>query len=206
MISDFLDVGTPQLSNLIAGVAATPSSNTNTWNPAFSGDLDVRIARDGVWHYQGSPIRRLPLVKLFANVLRREDDGQYYLVTPVEKMRIQVELLAFQAVELQVCGTGRSQVLEFRTNVDEVIIVDAGYRIVVSTDEERNQPLPMVTMRDGLSALLTRPVYYQLAALAVAATSEHDAECGVWSSDVWFSLMQVRSNELGAAHNETVVK
>ncbi|MDH3378090.1 MAG: DUF1285 domain-containing protein [Gammaproteobacteria bacterium] len=190
-----MNVETPPLSNLIAGVAATPSNNSSTRDPAFCGDLDMRITRDGVWHYQGSPIRRLPLVKLFANVLRREDDGQYYLVTPREKMRIQVELLAFQAVELRARGAGRSQVLEFRTNADEVITVDTGHRIVVGTDPERDRPLPMVTMRDGLSALLTRPVYYQLVDLAVG-TTDNDADVGVWSSGVWFSLAEDASDEL----------
>ncbi|MHA1570549.1 MAG: DUF1285 domain-containing protein, partial [Alphaproteobacteria bacterium] len=92
------------------------------WNPPFCGDLDMRIAFDGTWFYMGTPIGRMPLVKLFASVLRHDEDGKYYLVTPVEKCGIAIEDVPFVAVEMDVSGSGREQILKFRTNVDDEVI------------------------------------------------------------------------------------
>src|SRR5438874_1515264 len=95
--------------------------------PAELGDLDMRIARDGTWFYRGSPIARMPLVKLFASVLRREEDGSYWLVTPAERGRVTVEDAPFIAVAVDREGEGRDQRLIFRTNLDEIVTAGPGH-------------------------------------------------------------------------------
>jgi hypothetical protein len=144
------------------------------------GDIGLRIARDGTWFYQGGPIRRKPLVKLFASVLRREADG-FYLVTPVEKVPIAVEAEPFIAVAMTREGEGRDQRLTFRTNVDDVVTADREHGIGFRT-EPGGGHAPFVVVRDGLRAQLARPVYYELAELAV----ETGEGTGVWSSGTFF--------------------
>jgi uncharacterized protein len=144
------------------------------------GDIGLKIARDGTWFYQGSPIGRKPLVKLFASVLRREDGG-FYLVTPVEKVPIAVEGEPFVAVELTREGEGKDQRLIFRTNVDDLVTADAAHRIGFRAETGGGQ-VPFVEVRDGLRAQLARPAYYELTALAVEA----DGGLGVWSCGVFF--------------------
>ena len=102
-------------------------------SPLECGDLDMRIARDGTWFYRGSPIGRLPLVKLFASVLRREPDGCYWLVTPAERGRIEVEDVPFLAVALTVRGEGRQQQLIFRTNLDDIVTAGPDHPLRVET-------------------------------------------------------------------------
>ena len=152
--------------------------------PVICGDLDMRIARDGTWFYHGSPIGRKRLVALFASVLRREADGAYYLVTPVEKGRVAVDDAPFVAVELSVAGAGREQALVFRTNLDEIVTAGAGSPIRVAHNQLTGEPTPYVHVREGLEALIARPVYYQLVDLGV----EHDGGYGVWSGGVFFLL------------------
>src|SRR5204862_7435325 len=101
--------------------------------PAELGDLDMRIARDGTWHYRGSPINRIRLVKLFASVLRRETDGSYWLVTPAERGRVMVEDVPFVAVAVEVQGTGRAQQLIFRTNLDDIVTAGPDHPLRVET-------------------------------------------------------------------------
>src|SRR5919198_2645230 len=101
--------------------------------PAELGDLDMRIARDGTWHYRGSPINRIPLVKLFASVLRRETDGSYWLVTPAERGRVIVEDAPFIAVAVETQGAGRDQRLIFRTNLDEIVTAGPDHPLRVET-------------------------------------------------------------------------
>lgn len=132
----------------------------------FCGDIDMRIARDGTWYYQGSPIGRRAMVKLFATVLRRDADGDFWLETPVEKCRIQVEDAPFIAVEMTVTGTGGEQRLEFRTNVDEIVIAGPEHPIRVDTDSATGEPSPYIMIRDGLEALIARAVFYDLVELA----------------------------------------
>lgn len=160
----------------------------------FCGDLDMRIARDGTWYYQGTPIGRPALVKLFSTVLRREEDGSYWLVTPVERGRILVEDAPFTAVELAVDGAGRDQTLAFRTNVDTWVEAGDETPISVVEDEETGEPRPYVRVRDRLDALIVRSVYYELVNLASAAPDAAHAEdpdpqsLGVWSNGVFFPL------------------
>jgi hypothetical protein len=146
------------------------------------GDIGLKIGRDGTWFYEGSPIVRKPLVKLFASVLRREADG-YYLVTPVEKVPIEVEDAPFLAVAMEVAGEGESQTLRFRTNLDET--VEAGPSHALSFRVEPDGSFtPYIEVREGLPARLTRPVYYELVALS--ASGRGPAEQGVWSGGAFF--------------------
>jgi hypothetical protein len=147
------------------------------------GDIGLKIGRDGTWHYQGSPIGRKSLVRLFAAVLRLEEDGRYYLVTPVEKVPIEVESLPFLAVEMGREGEGKEQSLTFRTNVDDVVTADAEHPLGFEPGRLGGFT-PYVVVRGGLKARLARSVYYELAALALEKADP--AEIGVWSRGVFF--------------------
>lgn len=158
------------------------------------GDIDIRIARDGTWFYHGSPIGRKRLVKLFSTVLRREEDGQYYLVTPVEKGRITVEDAPFLAVEMTRSGAGRDQILSLRTNVDDEVTVDDEHPIQVVHDPVTEEPSPYVRIRDNLDALIARSVYYELVAIAEPADDD-DEQLGVWSAGRFFALGSLSASD-----------
>ena len=157
------------------------------WHPSHVADIDLRISRDGTWYYQGSPIHRLRLVKLFASVMRRDDDD-YYLVTPVEKLRIQVDDAPFIAVEIDREGDGESQRLLFRTNVDDVVEAGPRHAIRVVIDPLSGEPSPYILVRDRLEALISRPVFYQMADLALMENNASSTEFGVWSCGHFFTL------------------
>jgi hypothetical protein len=157
------------------------------WNPAHCGDIDIRIARDGTWFHQGSPIGRKELVRLFSTILRRDGDD-YVLVTPAEKMRIVVEDAPFMAVLMDVEGEGCEQRLIFTTNVGDVTVAGADNPIRVVTDPVSEEPAPYVHVRRGLEARISRAVFYQLADLAVAGEGEQAGLLGVWSGGVFFPI------------------
>ncbi len=150
------------------------------------GDFGIAIRRDGSWTYQGSPIGRLPLVKLFASVLRRVGD-EYWLVTPVERGRIAVEDVPFLAVELTATGDGQDQALSFRTNLDEIVTLDADHPLWVTEAADTGEPQPYILVKPGLEARLVRSVFYHLVDLAV---SDETGRMGVWSSGSFFPLDQ----------------
>jgi hypothetical protein len=152
------------------------------------GDLGLRIARDGTWYHHDSPIARLPLVKLFASALRREADGTYWLVTPAERGRIEVEGVPFVAIALEIAGTGRNQRLSFVTNVEDMVTAGENHPLHIATDAATGQPLPTVTVRPGLDARLNRSVFYQLVDLAQEEEHEGGIRFGVWSDGQFFSL------------------
>lgn len=156
-------------------------SPVDQWNPERCGDSRMRIARDGTWFHEGEPIRRPELVRLFSTVLRREPDGRHVLVTPAEKLDIEVETTAFRAVEMRRDGEGRDQRIAFRLDSGDAVILgpDHPLRIV----ETEGGPSPRLLVRHGLEAELTRPVYYELAEIALAARPS-----GVWSDGVFFPL------------------
>ena len=148
----------------------------------------MRILRDGTWLYHGSPIARKPLVKLFSTALRREEDGSYHLVTPVERCPVTVDDAPFVAVEVDRAIVDSRQVLTFRTNVDDHVVADADHPIRVEQDDRSGEPSPYVTVRDGLDALIARPVYYELVALGVEGHGDDESVYGVWSSGRFFEL------------------
>ena len=152
------------------------------------GDLDMRIDRDGTWHYNGSPIGRKELVCLFASVLHRDDAGDYWLITPAEAGRVQVEDVPFIAVELFTSGGGRDQVLSLRTNVDEIVTVDDAHPLRVVVHPETGEPSPYVTVRERLEARIARSVYYELVDLGVEETVDRQYLFGVWSSGIFFPM------------------
>jgi hypothetical protein len=150
------------------------------WHPTHCGDSRMRIARDGTWYHEGSPIGRAAMVRLFSTILRREPDGGFVLVTPAEKLDIEVEDAPFVAVELKSEGEGKERRLAFRLNTDDVIVAGPEHRLRFEAG-----PHPYVEVRAGLDALVARPVYYELAEIAL----EEDASPpGVWSESVFFPL------------------
>ncbi len=157
------------------------------------GHLDIRIARDGTWHYKGSPIGRKELVCLFASVLSRGADGQFWLETPVERGTIEVEDAPFIAVELAWkdcdCGGGPPrQCLSFRTNCDEVVTAGPDHPIRVQLDPRTREPRPYVLVRPGLEAKINRAVFYEMVALAVPERVAGREMLGVWSEGVFFPI------------------
>jgi hypothetical protein len=154
-----------------------------SWNPAHCGDSAMRIARDGTWFHEGSPIGRAAMVRLFSTILRREPDGGYVLVTPGEKLSIEVEDAPFVAVELKTEGEGRDRRLAFRLNTDEPVVAGPDHPLRFVDTE--NGPHPYLMVRRGLEALVARPVYYELVNLAL----EDDASPpGLWSEGAFFAL------------------
>ncbi|WP_106638828.1 DUF1285 domain-containing protein [Allosphingosinicella vermicomposti] len=153
------------------------------WNPAHCGHSGMRIARDGTWFHDGSPIGRPAMVRLFSTILRREPDGSFVLVTPVEKLAIDVEDAPFTAVELKSEGDGTGRRLAFRLNTGDLIV--AGEAHPLRFENHPEGPRPYLTVRDGLEALIVRPVYYELAGLALA---DDGAPPGLWSDGVFFPL------------------
>ncbi len=157
------------------------------------GELPFLIRRDGTWLYRGSPIGRKELVCLFASVLLREEDGTFWLQTPAERGRIEVEDAPFVAVELDWTGDGRDQVLSFRTNVDQVITAGPEHPIRIAHDLLTCEPTPYILVRPGvgvwgIEARIGRAVYYELVALGVPEIVAGRPMLGVWSCGRFFPL------------------
>ncbi len=142
-----------------AGKGLPPVEN---WNPDFCGDLDMEIKADGTWFYLGTPIGRIQLVQLFSTVLRKDEDGKTYLVTPVEKVGIRVVDAPFVAVEMDVSGQGGDQIITFRTNVGDVVEAGPQNPLRFVDEEETGGLKPYVLVRGRLEALVGRPVMYEL--------------------------------------------
>jgi len=153
------------------------------WNPDFCGDLDMEIKRDGTWFYEGTPIGRKPLVRLFSTILKREDD-KYFLVTPVEKVGIRVEDAPFVAVDFEVSGDGPDQMIAFTTNVGGGARAGVGPAIRVER-AKTGEPSPYIQVRAGLDALIDRKSFYRLVDLG----EEDGAMFGVRSGGVFFPII-----------------
>ncbi|NVO26089.1 DUF1285 domain-containing protein [Donghicola sp. C2-DW-16] len=158
------------------------------WNPPFCGDIDMRIARDGTWFHEGTPIGRAPLVRLFSTILKRED-GKYYLVTPVEKVGIVVEDAPFVAIDFEVSGEGDDQTLTFTTNVGDQTQAGADHPIRVVRDTETGEPSPYVHVRDELEALIDRKSFYRM--IDLGQHRDHDGVrwFGVMSGGQFFPII-----------------
>jgi hypothetical protein len=155
----------------------------DTWNPERCGHSGMRIARDGTWFHDGRPIPRPEMVRLFSTVLRREPDGRHLLVTPVEKLEIDVDATAFRAIALRSDGEGRDRRIALQLDSGDALILGPDHPLkVVDTP---HGPSPRVTVRHGLEAELTRPVYYELAELALAEGCDPP---GIWSDGEFFPL------------------
>ena len=161
------------------------------WNPDYCGDIGMRIARDGQWYYAGSPIGRARLVRLFSTILRHDDDGEYYLVTPVEKIRVEVEDVPFIATLMSVEGEGAARTLRFETNVGDIVEAGTEHPLRVEIDPDTGEPSPYIHVRARLEARLSRAVFYDLVAIC-----EHtDGQFGVRSGGVFFPIAP--SSEVG---------
>ncbi|WP_299966453.1 DUF1285 domain-containing protein [uncultured Roseobacter sp.] len=183
---------TPSAENLAASITAAKTRGlppVHLWNPPFCGDLDMRIGRDGTWFYEGTPIGRPGLVKLFSSILKKEE-GRYFLVTPVEKVGITVDDAPFVAVDFEVSGRGEDQVLTFETQVGDRAVASADLPLRVARDAGTGEPSPYVRVRANLEALIDRKSFYRLVDLG----AHHDGWFGVWSAGVFFRI--IASDEL----------
>src|SRR3954463_5290031 len=178
-----LELKGPSLSDLQRMIDQRRLPPVEKWNPERCGHSAMRIARDGTWYHEGSPISRPAMVRLFSTVLRREADGSHVLVTPVEKLEIEVEATAFRAIEMQSEGEGKARRLAFRLDTGDAVILDADHPLRLIQTEQG--PSPRLLVRHGLEAALARPVYYELAEIALAEGHE---PTGVWSSRTFFPL------------------
>jgi len=171
------------LAEIVALAEARKLPPVDKWNPSHCGHSGMRIARDGTWFHEGSPIGRPAMVRLFSTILRREPDGRFVLVTPVEKLDIEVEDAPFVAVELKTEGSGEQRSLAFRLNTGDMVV--AGPDHPLRFDERSDGPHPYLLVRGGLEALVTRAVYYELAEIALAEGAE---PAGLWSEGAFFAL------------------
>jgi len=165
------------------------------WNPPFCGDLDMRIARDGTWFYLGTPIGRKSLVKLFSTILRK-DDGDYFLITPVEKVGIKVDDAPFVAVDFDTQGTGENQEVTFTTNVDDHTTAGKDRPIRVMRDSDTGEVSPYVLVRTNLEALIDRKSFFRLVEICV--NEEHNGEnwFGLWSKGIFFPFIPSREMDV----------
>ena len=168
------------------------------WNPPFCGDIDMRIAQDGLWYYMNSPIGRKPLMKLFASVLRYDDDGKYYLVTPAEKCGIRVDDAPFVAIRMTAEGRGRDQIITFETNTDDVVTVDDAHPLRVAPEEGTGGLKPYVLVRARLEALVSRALFYDLVARGSVELRDGERWFGVWSSGRFWPMQRESEISIGA--------
>ena len=177
---DLASLSLADIARLLAEKRLPP---VEKWNPEHCGDSEMGIARDGTWFHQGSPIGREAMVRLFSTILRRESDGSYVLVTPVEKLSIEVEDAPFIAVEMKTEGKGRARSLAFRLNTGDFVAAGAEYALAIR--ETSDGPHPYLHVRGGMEALVARSVYYELMNLAL---DEGGERIGLWSEGAFFPL------------------
>jgi uncharacterized protein len=154
-----------------------------TWRPTKYGDSAMRIARDGTWFHEGSPITRHTMVRLFSSILRREADGSYVLVTPAEQLTIAVDDAPFIAVEMKSDGKGEGRRLAFRLNTGDMVV--AGHAHPITVRGTIDEPAPYIEVRGGMEARVGRAVFYELATLAL---DENSTPLGLWSNGSFFPL------------------
>jgi hypothetical protein len=185
------NIVTPSAENIAASVSAATQGKglppVHLWNPPFCGDLDIRIARDGTWFYLGTPIGRPALVKLFSSILKREAE-KYYLVTPVEKVGIQVDDAPFVAVDVD----HHDGNLHFTTQVGDTMIAGPNHPIRVERDAKTGEPSPYVLVRSNLEALIDRKSFYRLVDLGSHDTWEGESWFGLRSQSTFFPMIPSR--------------
>lgn len=160
------------------------------WHPDLLGDMDLVIRRDGQWIYRGEPLTREAIVRLFSTILRREDDGEYYLVTPVEKWRIQVEDAPLLAHSLSVEGSGDAQRVLLTTNVGEVLTIGDEHPLEVGQYPDSGEPRPVIHVRHGIEARLVTAAFYDLAELVTEREIDGMTVYGVMSSGKFWKVGQ----------------
>jgi hypothetical protein len=185
----------PSADGIVAAAQAVASNGkarglppVHLWNPPFTGDIDIKIARDGTWYHEGSPINRHKLLPLFSSILRKEGDA-FFLVTPVEKVRITVEDAPFVAVDFEVIGQGQGQVLTFETHVGDFATASSDNPIRVAFAQGSDTPSPYVMVRAGLEALIDRKSFYRLVDLGDSHEVDGQSWFGVWAGGQFFPLI-----------------
>lgn len=173
------DLSQLTLAEIAELAAARKLPSVSEWQPQETGDSEMRIAADGKWYHQGGEITRPAMIRAFSGLLRRDADGSHWLVTPQQKLSINVEDAPFVAVELQSEGSGNMRKLAFRLNSDDLVVAGPEHML------ELYNGLPYLNVRDRLWAKLARPAYYELAEIALA---ENPEEPGVWSQGMFFLL------------------
>jgi hypothetical protein len=183
--------GPPTGLDAIAGAARDAARKgpppVHLWNPPYCGEIDMRIAADGTWFYQKTPIGRIALVRLFASVLKRESD-RYFLVTPVEKCGIVVDDAPFTAVEMQVGNQGSEPVLHFRTNVDDWVACSPDAPLRFEPEEGTGGLKPYLHVRCGLWARVTRALFYDLVERGEERDVDGTRMFGVASAGAFFAM------------------
>lgn len=182
------------MASITSSAKGTGPAPVHLWNPPFCGDLDMRIARDGTWFYQGTPIGRPGLVKLFSSILKLEG-GKYYLVTPVEKVGITVDDAPFLAIDFEIKGAAKDQVVTFETQVGDRVSAGPEHPLRVMRDAETGEPSPYVMVRDGLEALIDRKSFYRLVDICAHAPVKGKSWFGLWSGGAFFGV--IPSDQLG---------
>ncbi len=176
---------------LSASLAALPKKGpppVHLWNPPYCGEMDMRIARDGTWFHEGTPIGRPAMVRMFSSILKREGD-RYFLVTPVEKVGIQVEDTPFLAVDFSCTGAGREQELRFVTKTEDEVLAGPDHAIRVVRDPDTDAPSPFVHIRRGMEARIDRKTFYRLVDLGMQEDVDGTPWFGVWSAGVFFPMI-----------------
>lgn len=162
------------------------------WNPPFCGDIEMRIAQDGTWFFMNSPIGRKPLVKLFSSILRRDEDGKFYLVTPVEKCGIRVEDAPLVVIRMVAEGQGSGQIIRLVTQVDDEVTVDREHPLRFAEEAGSGGLKPYVQVRGRLEALVNRPTFYELVAKGTVAEEDGEEWFGIWSSGRFWRMAPAR--------------
>jgi hypothetical protein len=187
----------PSADSLAASASAAAKGGlppVERWDPPFCGDIDMRIARDGTWFYQGTPIGRPALVRLFSTILWREGD-RHFLKTPVEKVGITVDDAPFVAVDVTAEGSGRDQRLTFVTRTDDSVPAGPDHPLRVVRDPATGEPAPYVRVRRNLEALIDRKTFYRLVDLGCHEERDGERWFGLWSRGAFFAV--IPSAELG---------
>lgn len=167
--------------------ADQPLPPVHEWDPPYCGDMDLRIDRNGVWWHEGREMTRPSLVRLFSRILRKEGD-RYFLVSPVEKIGIQVDVAPFLITDMDVIQNAAGPFIQFSTQFGELFRLDAEHELRVDIDANTHEPTPYIQVRDGLEGLLHRNVFYRLAEYAVESDVDGKAAWGVWSVGLFFPL------------------
>lgn len=182
-----MQIDLKQLAATASEAAGQNLPPVHLWNPPFCGDIDIRIARNGTWFHEGTAIQREALVRLFSTILKKEG-AEYFLVTPVEKVRIRVEDVPFLAVGMTVTGTADSPTLLFQTLTGDSVALDAQHPLRVETDPVSGEPRPYIHVRGGMDARIHRPVFYDLVALGRESVIDGEPHLVLDSAGQTFSL------------------
>lgn len=174
--------------NSLNAIKVQSNAPVDLWNPKFCGNLDIRISRDGSWFYEGSKINRISLVKLFSSILKKEGE-KYFLVTPSEKIGIKVDVAPFMANSLDFHSQGRTQKISFTTNVGDTFDLDYDHPIRIDYNSKTSEPIPYVTVRRNLEALIDRKSFYRFIDLGSTENYKNELWFGVWSKNCFFPLI-----------------